>query len=160
MRPVLLATAVLGVISTAAFADETLKYRSVYHIAAVQSQEVPDTDGHVISLIRASGLASLPDGSVATDNLFATVDYVKGSGPIVTYGTVAFGDGSVLFTKFNGMGTTDGTKTSFKGTLTILGGKGRYEGAKGDGTAVGARIAPQPAAGAQLYNDIVLNIKK
>jgi hypothetical protein len=44
--------------------------------------------------------------------------------------------------------------------MTILGGKGRYEAAKGDGTAIGERVAPQPGVGAMIYNDITLNIKK
>jgi hypothetical protein len=63
MRSALLATAVLGMISTsaltstAAFADETLKYPLVYHITDLHSQDVPDTNGHIVSLIRTSGLA-------------------------------------------------------------------------------------------------------
>ena len=44
-------------------------------------------------------------------------------------------------------------------TVTVLGGKGKYEGAKGDGTLTGARVVPL-ALGADLYNDIVINTKK
>jgi hypothetical protein len=44
------------------------------------------------------------------------------------------------------------------GAVTVLGGKGRFEGAKGDGTVSGARLLPL-AAGADLYNDPIINVK-
>jgi hypothetical protein len=160
MRSVFLAAAALSAIATNALADETLKYRTVYHTTALQSQNAPDTDGHVISVTHASGLASLPDGSVGADNFVGTLDYVKGSGPFVTYGDVTFSDGSVLFLKNVGTTTTEGTKASFKGTITIIGGKGKYDGAKGDGVVTGGRTQPQPGAGAHIYADVTLNIKK
>ena len=53
----------------------------------------------------------------------------------------------------------EGAKSQFQGTLTVLGGKGRYEEAKGDGSVTGARIVPL-ATGADLYNDLVINVKK
>jgi hypothetical protein len=46
-----------------------------------------------------------------------------------------------------------------KQIIAPLGGKGRFEGAKGDGTVSGARLTPL-AAGAELYNDIAINLKK
>jgi hypothetical protein len=160
MKQWLLITAAVCAIPAAAVADETLKYRTVYHLTSTQSQDVHDVDGHTLLLVSASGLASLPDGSVGLDNFVATLDYTKGSGPAITYGSVTFHDGSVIYTKYVGMTTAEGAKVTFKGTLTILGGKGKYEGAKGDGTATGARMQPMPGAGAQLYTDVVLNIKK
>jgi hypothetical protein len=68
-------------------------------------------------------------------------------------------DGSVLWYKTAGTAAVEGTTTLFQGTATVLGGKGRFEGAKGDGTITGARIAPL-AVGADLYLDLVINIKK
>jgi hypothetical protein len=59
MKHWLLVSAALLAISAGA-ADGTLKYRIIYHITAIQSQEAPDTNGHVISLVRTSGLASMP----------------------------------------------------------------------------------------------------
>jgi hypothetical protein len=55
--------------------------------------------------------------------------------------------------------TVERTTTLFKGTATVLGGKGRFEGAKGDGTGTGARLTPL-AAGADLYNDLVINVRR
>ncbi len=160
MRKLLFATAAFCTISTAVFADETLKYRVVYHITDLRSQEVPDTNGHVVYLVRTSGLALMPDGSVGTYGFVATLDYVKGAGSYTLYDQITFSDGSVLSTKGSGVATPEATKTTFKGTAIIIGGKGKYEGAKGDGTTVGARMQPLPGVGAELYGDVVLNIKK
>ena len=43
--------------------------------------------------------------------------------------------------------------------ISVLGGKGRFEGAKGGGTLSGGRLAPL-ATGADNYLDIVINVKK
>jgi hypothetical protein len=160
MKHLLFVFAALCSISATAFADETLKYRIVYHTTDLQSQDVPDTNGHVVSLIRTSGLALMPDGSVATYGFVGTLDYVKGAGTYAIYEQITFSDGAVLFTKGSGVATPEATKTTFKGTTTVIGGKGKYEGVKGDGTTVGARTQPLPGVGAELYADVVLNIKK
>src|SRR5215475_744495 len=52
--------------SSYARADETLKFRTIVHATSVQSQDVGDVDGHLISVGRFSGLASFPDGTVGT----------------------------------------------------------------------------------------------
>jgi hypothetical protein len=140
-------------------ADETLKYRGVYQAASVQSQDVGDIDGHAISVVRLSGLASFPDGSVGTDYSVGTTDYIKGSGSFFNYGGTTLNDGSVLRYSWKGTATVQGPKTSFTGTVTILGGKGRFDGAKGEGTVTGERLQAL-ATGAQLYIDVTLNIKK
>jgi hypothetical protein len=51
-----------------------------------------------------------------------------------------------------------GTKFPRRGTFTVIGGKGRYEGAKGDGTWEGDGTRSGPAA--ISYIDNVVNIKK
>jgi hypothetical protein len=159
---VLLATAVaicLTVINGAR-ADETLRIRAIMHATSVQSQEVGDVDGHVASLARYSGLMSLPDGSIGTTYFTAETDYTKGAGPIVVnYQNFTFNDGSVLWVKTSGTTTVEGTKSVFQGNGTVIGGKGKYDGAKGDVTFSGERLVPL-ATGADLYNDLVINIKK
>jgi hypothetical protein len=50
--------------------------------------------------------------------------------------------------------------TELKIFLTIIGGKGRYVGAKGDGMATGIRYQPLPGAGAEIATEATLNIKK
>ena len=85
--------------------------------------------------------------------------YTNGAGTFLVYNTVTVGDGSVLLYKATGTTAIEGTTSRFQGTVDVLGGKGKYEGAKGDGTLTGARPVPL-AVGADLYNDLVINIKK
>jgi hypothetical protein len=159
MRYVIMCAAVGAFCINTAAADETLKYRSVYHVTAAQSQDVGDVDGHTMSLVRSSGLASFPDGSVGADNVVAGTDYIKGSGPFLAYGNLTLTDGSVLWYKTNAMAAVQGTKTNLSGTITIVGGKGRFEGAKGDGSMTGGRLQAL-GAGAEIYVDVMLKIKK
>jgi hypothetical protein len=148
----------LGALSNAQ-ADETLKFRAIMHATSVQSQDVGDADGHALGVARFSGLASFPDGTVGTTYFTAATDYTKGAGTFSVYQNLVLKDGSVLWFKNAGTATIEGTTTLFKGTVTVLGGKGRFEGAKGDGAITGARLTPL-AAGAELYNDLVINVKK
>jgi len=148
----------LGVFGNAR-ADETLKFRATMHSTFVQSQEVGDVDGHVLGVARFSGLASFPDGTVGTSYFVGASDYIKGAGTFSVYQNLTLNDGSVLWFKNAGTATVEGTTTLFKETVTVLGGKGRFEGAKGDGTVTGARLTPL-AVGADLYYDIVINVKK
>jgi hypothetical protein len=146
--------------TSAALADETLKSRAIMHLLSVQTQDIGDVDGHTASLGRYSGLVSFPDGSIATTYVIFTTDYVKGSGQVtLNYQNITFNDGSVLWLKGTGTTTVEGTKSLIQTSGTILGGKGRYEGAKGDYTTTGARISPL-ASGADLYADAVINVKK
>jgi hypothetical protein len=140
-------------------ADETLKFRQFMHATAFQSQEVGDVDGHAASIVRFSGLAELSDGSIGTSYFVALTDYTKGEGPFSVYDSLTLKDGSVLWFKMDGTATVDGATSLFKGTVKVLGGKGKFEGAKGDGTVTGARYTPV-SVGADLYNDIAINLKK
>ena len=140
-------------------ADKSLELRAVVHATSVQTQDVGDVDGHVVGLVRYSGIASFQDGSTATTTFVGTIDYVKGSGTNSTYNSLTFDDGSVLWYKTAGMATMDGTRTMVRGSIAVLGGKGRFAGAKGDGGFTGARIVPL-ASGADLFVDQMINVKK
>jgi hypothetical protein len=141
-------------------ADETLKFRTIMHATSIQSHEVGDVDGHALAVAHYSGLASLADGSVGTANFTATTDYIKGSGTYSVYYNVVLKDGSSLWYKSTGSAKLDGTTTIFPDApVSVLRGTGRFEGAKGDGTSVGARLTPQ-TVGAEVYTDVVINIKK
>jgi len=149
----------LGAFSNAR-ADETLKFRVVMHATSAQTQEVGDVDGHVLGLAHYSGLASLADGSVGTANFTATTDFIKGTGTYSVYYNLTFKDGSTLSYKAIGPAKLDGTITNFpEAPVSVLRGTGRFEGAKGDGTSIGARLTPL-AVGAELYSDVVINVKK
>jgi hypothetical protein len=146
-------------LSNGASADETLKFRLVLHSTFAQSQEVGDVEGHVAYLVRNSGLVSFPDGTVGTTYFVGVLDYIKGVGTWSVNSNVTLKDGSALWYKANGTATVEGTTTLFNGTLSVTGGKGRFEGAKGDGTITGARLTPI-SVGADLYNDVTVNLKK
>jgi hypothetical protein len=144
-----------------AWADETLKYRQFTHATNVQTIEVGDVDGHLLGVNRQSGIASFPDGSVATAYFTVLTDYVKGSGTaLVAYLNITFEDGSVLWLKGTNKTVAEGNKSIISNeTVTVIGGKGRYAGATGDGTFSGVRLAPL-ATGADLYVDYTVNLKK
>jgi hypothetical protein len=156
----LTAAGLIGILAASnARADEVLKFRATMHAISVQSQDIGDVDGHTALLSRFSGLASFPDGTVGATYFVAANDYTKGAGTFSNYNNLTLKDGSSLWYKTNGTTTVDGTTSLFKGTVTVLGGKGRYEGAKGDGTITGARLVPL-AAGADLYIDLIIDLKK
>jgi hypothetical protein len=148
----------LGAFSNAR-ADETVKFRAILHATFVQSQDVGDVDSHTISLTRYSGIASFPDGATATGYFVAVADYIKGAGSFSLYNHLTLNDGSVLWYKMTGTTTVQGTISHFQGTVSVLGGKGRFDGAKGEGTMTGARTVPL-ATGADQYQDLVINVKK
>ena len=116
-------------------ADETLKFRAMQHPTSVQSQQVGDVNAHVLGLSRLSGIVFFPDGSTGTVVAIATFDSVVGSEGINNgYGTIIFADCSELWTKCTGTVKYVAGRVPQKGPLTVTGGKGRYAGAKGDGT--------------------------
>jgi hypothetical protein len=155
---ILLATvAFVGAIGAAHAED--LEFRAVMHVTSAQTQDVGDVDGHVLGLVRASGVASFQDGSTATTYFIAQTDYTKGTGTNTTYNNLTFDDGSVLWYKTAGTATVDGSRTIFKGMITVIGGKGRFAGAKGEGGFNGARLTPL-AAGADLFLDQMISVKK
>jgi hypothetical protein len=160
MKHWLLVAAALFSIPASASADETLKFREVTHYASVQSQEVGDVEGHAIALGHGSGIASFPDGTVGTISIVNVLDYVKGSGSILlVYDTLTLSDGSTLRTRATGSTAVTGGKSEFNGSFIVLGGTGRFAGAKGDGTFAGARLQSL-GTGAEFYDDVSINLKK
>jgi hypothetical protein len=152
---ILLATlAFVGTIRAAHAED--LEFRAVMHVTSAQPQDVGDVDGHVLGLVRASGIASFQDGSTATAFFIAQTDYTKGAGTNATYNNLTFDDGSVLWYKTAGTATVDGNRTIFKGMITVIGGKGRFAGAKGEGGYNGARLGTGP----DLFLDQMISVKK
>ena len=161
----MMAVGVIGLcVSSIARADEVLKFRMFLHATSVQTQEVGDVDGHVLIAGHYSGLAALSDGSVGTATLTFTAEYgehVKGVGTFYTYFSVTPAKDSTLWIRVAGTGHPEGTTTVFpEAHAVVVDGSGRFEGAKGDGTFMGgARLTPL-AAGAELWNEFVINVKK
>lgn len=145
--------------SAKALTDETLRFRMVTHVTSAQSLDVGDVDGHTASLTRFSGLAFLPDGVVGTVHFASLADYTNGAGAFTLFPVLTFDDGSALWLKSTGTGTVDGAKTQFVGTLIVVGGKGRFEGAQGDGTLTDTRYTPL-SVGADLVSEYTVNFKR
>ena len=144
--------------NSATRADETLKWRHVQHSTSFQSQDVGDVNGHSLSLFQLPGIAFFPDGSTGSTLVIGTSDLTNGSGMLNGYSILNFSDGSAIFMNYAGTIKVEGTKIPRRGTFTVIGGKGRYEGAKGDGTweGDGTRVGTATIS----YIDNVVNIKK
>lgn len=150
--------------SSIARADEVLKFRMFVHATSVQTQEVGDVEGHVLVVGHYSGLASLSDGSVGTATLTFTAEFgehVKGVGTFYTYFSVTPSKDSTLWIRVAGTAKPEGTTTVFpEAPAIVVGGSGRFEGAKGDGTFVGGARLTALVTGAELWNEFVINVKK
>lgn len=162
-RVVMCAAAGALSLGSVAQADETLKWRQVQHATSEQTQQVGDVDGHHLAIYHIPGLAFFPDGSTDTSLAVGTQDFVLGSGGTVDgYYSITLADGSELWMKYTGtlkpVAGAVGKRVSFKGTAIVIGGKGRYAGAKGDGTWEGEATQAGPEGIA--YADYVVNIKK
>jgi hypothetical protein len=107
-----------------------------------------------------SGFATFPDGSVGLVSSNGPYDQIiNNSGTYTWYGNVALKDGSTLWWKVTGPIKFGGTVTFPEGVPTVIKGTGRFEGAKGEGTADGVRATPIGPDGL-IYGDAVINIKK
>jgi hypothetical protein len=91
-----------------------------------------------------------------TDVVVATYDSTPPNGTANGYGITTFADGSELWASFTGT-IKFGNPTTEKGTTTVIGGKGRYAGAKGDGTW--EAVVTRGPDSIQVI-DNVINIKK
>lgn len=145
-------------------ADEVLKFRMFLHATSIQTMDVANVDGHVLSLGHFIGLTEFSDGSVGTGTLTFIAEYgehTKGVGTFHTYFSVNPSKDATLWIKVDGTGKPEGTTTVFgESPATVVGGSGKFEGAKGDGTFVGGvRVTPL-ASGAELWNEFVINVKK
>jgi hypothetical protein len=140
-------------------AGESLTFRMVTHVTWAQSQEVGDAEGHVASLACFRGLAFFPDQTVGEARFVAATDYTNGAGAFTLYPILTFDDGTVLRCKSVGTAAVDGKRTRFVGTVTVLGGEGRFAGATGKGSLTGTRHTPL-SLGADLVSDYTITLRK
>jgi hypothetical protein len=160
MRSTSFAIAMLSIISTSASADETLKWRHVQHTASLQTMQVGDVNGHTLNIYRLPGIAFFSDGTTGGFQAFGASDTINGSGPVNGYIVLTLNDGSEIWARYAGEVKVEGNRVPRKGTFSVIGGKGRYAGAKGDGTWEGDGALVTAGTDAVSYVDGVLNIKK
>src|SRR3954447_13421407 len=111
-----------------AIADEVLKFRGIMHATFAEFQQLDDVNGHTFGMNRHSGIASLPDGAAGTCYLIAHTDYIKGTGTFASFNGLTLKDGSQLWYRAAGKTRVEGSTSVFDGTVTVVGGKGRFEG--------------------------------
>jgi hypothetical protein len=160
MKRFLVSAALCSLSVSGALAGETLKYRVTYHVTLVASQDIGDVPGHAFGISRATGLAMLPDGDTAKTQFVAGLNFTNGSGPVVVYGSINYSDGSELWLRNDVQSTMKGDRAELRGRVRIIGGKGRFAGATGDGELTGFRMQVTPTSGAEVYNEITLNLQK
>ncbi|MEW6751801.1 MAG: hypothetical protein AB1505_12610 [Candidatus Latescibacterota bacterium] len=120
-----------------------------------RSYEVGDVPGHVIGLIVQKGLSFAESGEVGTCTGYITIDYINGKGRHDGYSVVTYDDGSTQLSRAQGSTTPTrgGKRSKFEGSLTYVGGTGRFKGMSGGGSYTGKRVAPL-AEGADCYMDV------
>ena len=116
---------------------ETMNYKFYTWVNKGEAVPVGDTEGHNVSITLRGAFYVFENGEIATANVVATGDTIKGSGPFMMYVTVKFADGSTIIIKSQGTvgGTTAGSYTSGGWTSEIIKGTGRFEGIKGTQSA-------------------------
>jgi hypothetical protein len=131
------------------------KGQVVYHVVKAEVIKVDDVPGHVIGIVDFRGLNLLDTGEIATWTTKVMFDYTNGNGTHWANTQTTFEDGSITRTK--GQGTTTSLPSGvseFKGTYNYIGGTGRWEGIKGEGTYSGKRMAPlTPGGPADCYQE-------
>ena len=173
MSRIIIICALAGILSVPAKSDETLRFRYVGHPASpVQRHDVGDVAGHVVGLFANKGTAIFPEETTAPSIIYTheppgvlywtgTFDCTTLNGPYIAYFTLTLRDKSVLWYKVKGKSAFGGKVFSSAGTVTVIGGKGRFEGAKGDGD-VGQMLveSPEPGRDTDTFGEAVINIKK
>ena len=116
--------------------------RRVQGTAKVTTVEVGDVPGHVVGVVEFKGLSFFADGEIATHTNPATFDLTNGSGPHQGYVVHYFDDGSTSIERYQGEAklSADGKRTVVSGTFQCVGGTGRFQGLKGEGTYRGERL--------------------
>jgi hypothetical protein len=144
MRPVPLTffSAAGMVMAALAHAQDLGNSRRVQGTAEITGVEVGDVPGHVVGVVEFKGITFFADGEIATHSNPATFDLTNGSGPHQGYIVHYFDDGSTSIERYQGEAqlSADGKRTIVKGAFQCIGGTGRFEGLKGEGTYRGERL--------------------
>jgi hypothetical protein len=111
--------------------------RRVQGTAEITTLEVGDVPGHIVGVVEFKGLTFF-----ATHSNPATFDLTNGSGPHQGYVVHYFDDGATSIERYQGEArlSADGKRTIVEGNFQCIGGTGRFEGLKGEGTYRGERL--------------------
>jgi hypothetical protein len=142
-RSALLASVALvaGALASSAWAAKKGKWRAHAAVVAVSSKTVTiaDQKDHYVYLGEWDGvLFTDGDGKFLENARYQFVDVIDSAGVVVTggdggYKTFTAADGSQVFARFQG---TEAAPPVYKGKWEFIGGTGKYNGIKGQGTYV------------------------
>jgi hypothetical protein len=111
-----------------------IKSHAVIHTVKFEQIEVGDTPGHIMAIMESKGI-SIDEitGMKLTSRGVATMDINPNAGGVTMqeYVIESDKDGDKMIVKSEGKSVA---KDQFKGTWTMIGGTGKYEGGKGGGT--------------------------
>ena len=112
---------------------ETMKFKLHSYATNAERALIGGVEGHTLGFGVRRGILVFENGENGTEILVLTSDTIKGSGPILSYATMTFADGSTIMIKSQGTlgGTAVGVFTWSENTGEIIKGKGRFEGIKG-----------------------------
>ena len=129
---------------------ETMNYKFYSWVIKSESVPISDMESHAVGFVMRGGFFVFENGEVATANQVATIDYIKGAGPFMSYVTINFADGSTIIIRSEG--TLGGGAGGWKSQ--IVKGTGRFEGIKGTHSAK-AKYLPleQGEAGPKGYGE-------
>lgn len=135
-------------------ADDLGNGRRVQGTVSVETAPVGDDEGHVMGVVRFSGLTFFESGEIAPHTNVATFDLSNGEGPHSGYVVHRFDDGSTSFERYEGAVRIDADTghSIVEGTFDCTGGTGRFAGLEGSGTYQGERLGSLEA-GQYVYID-------
>jgi hypothetical protein len=116
-------------------AAETLHYKAYVWMDKSESVVVDEAAGVRLSLVQRGGIYACDTGEVATMRRASLNEVTKEMGAATMYETIKFPDGSTILLRAKMENPqAGGQATSYKGTIEILKGTGRFAGIKGTGT--------------------------
>jgi hypothetical protein len=124
---------------------ETLNYKSYTYATKGEIVPIGDVEGHILIFDLRRGFYVFENGEVATSNIVAQVDQVKGVGSVMMYTTITFADGSTIIIKSQGTVGGEVQRVSGSGEFRseIIKGTGRFEGIKGTASSKNKFIPPE-----------------
>lgn len=125
-------------------------WREVVRITDNQTKRTETDPPHAVGITEQKGLVFYGGGEVGAVTLWFTWEGDSAESHYRGYGRYDFADGASVYTSFEGAGGLPGKQT---GTLTFLGGTGRFEGIAGSGQFAAATLTPG-SAGGDTFRDV------
>lgn len=129
---------VMGTVATQTWAGEEFRGRGMLTSTAFNKVDVPDEEDHALMHGADDGVIFNETGGEFLDNaryqVFWMLDKLgSGDGKVQGYKVFTMADDSKVFARFEGKPGSASSDGRARGTWTLTGGTGKYEGVKGHG---------------------------